>query len=163
MGSLGALVRNPDDFYPLFKLKMAARHAEKQIPSKPHWAFCFSMLLKVSRSFAFVIQQLDTKLRNAVSIDFCFGCWILFEFYMPFYLIVISLLMILFIDIYMGFNSSGRVIILQSCCFDFCLSIFLFTMFWFSNLKYTILWLCRCAYFIWFFEPLIPLVCSWNL
>ncbi|XP_007042047.2 PREDICTED: squalene synthase isoform X1 [Theobroma cacao] len=68
MGSLGALVRNPDDFYPLFKLKMAARHAEKQIPSKPHWAFCFSMLLKVSRSFAFVIQQLDTKLRNAVCI-----------------------------------------------------------------------------------------------
>ncbi|XP_022725593.1 squalene synthase-like [Durio zibethinus] len=68
MGSLGALVKYPNDFYPLLKLKMAARHAEKQIPSEPHWAFCFSMLHKVSRSFALVIQQLDTQLRNAVCI-----------------------------------------------------------------------------------------------
>ncbi|XVE93718.1 hypothetical protein REPUB_Repub01dG0218400 [Reevesia pubescens] len=68
MGSLGALVKNPDDFYPLMKLKMAARHAEKQIPSQPHWAFCFTMLHKVSRSFALVIQQLDTNLRNAVCV-----------------------------------------------------------------------------------------------
>ncbi|KAL4313148.1 hypothetical protein GQ457_01G000590 [Hibiscus cannabinus] len=68
MGSLGALMKHPDDFYPLLKLKMAARHAEKQIPSHPHWGFCFSMLHKVSRSFALVIQQLDTQLRNAVCI-----------------------------------------------------------------------------------------------
>lgn len=61
-------MKHPDDFYPLLKLKMAARHAEKQIPSEPHWGFCFSMLHKVSRSFALVIQQLDTKLRNAVCI-----------------------------------------------------------------------------------------------
>ncbi|KAH1120297.1 hypothetical protein J1N35_003457 [Gossypium stocksii] len=68
MGSLGALMKHPDDFYPLLKLKMAARNAEKQIPSEPHWGFCFSMLHKVSRSFALVIQQLDTELRNAVCI-----------------------------------------------------------------------------------------------
>ncbi|KAH1099074.1 hypothetical protein J1N35_015995 [Gossypium stocksii] len=68
MGSLGALVKHPDDFYPLLKLKMASRHAERQIPSEPHWAFCFSMLHKVSRSFALVIQQLDTELKNAVCI-----------------------------------------------------------------------------------------------
>ncbi|GMJ12735.1 squalene synthase 1 [Hibiscus trionum] len=68
MGSLGALVKHPDDFYPLLKLKLASRHAEKQIPSEPHWAFCFSMLHKVSRSFALVIQQLDTELKNAVCI-----------------------------------------------------------------------------------------------
>ncbi|KAK8647974.1 hypothetical protein V6N13_128738 [Hibiscus sabdariffa] len=68
MGSLGALMKHPDDFYPLLKLKMAARHAEQQIPSEPHWGFCFSMLHKVSRSFALVIQQLDTQLRNAVCI-----------------------------------------------------------------------------------------------
>ncbi|KAL4277825.1 hypothetical protein GQ457_03G002390 [Hibiscus cannabinus] len=68
MGSLGALVKHPDDFYPLLKLKMASRHAEKQIPSEPHWAFCFSMLHKVSRSFALVIQQLDTELKNAVCV-----------------------------------------------------------------------------------------------
>ncbi|KAK8562986.1 hypothetical protein V6N12_011048 [Hibiscus sabdariffa] len=47
---------------------MASRHAEKQIPSEPHWAFCFSMLHKVSRSFALVIQQLDTELKNAVCV-----------------------------------------------------------------------------------------------
>ncbi|KAB2043255.1 hypothetical protein ES319_D01G003600v1 [Gossypium barbadense] len=68
MGSLGALMKHPDDFYPLLKLKMAARNAEKQIPSEPRWGFCFSMLHKVSRSFALVIQQLDTELRHAVCI-----------------------------------------------------------------------------------------------
>ncbi|XP_047325770.1 squalene synthase 2 [Impatiens glandulifera] len=68
MGSLGAILRHPDDFYPLLKLKMAMRHAEKQIPQEPHWGFCYSMLHKVSRSFALVIQQLDTDLRNAVCI-----------------------------------------------------------------------------------------------
>ncbi|KAG6711787.1 hypothetical protein I3842_05G071300 [Carya illinoinensis] len=68
MGSLGAVLKNPDDFYPLLKLKMAARHAEKQIPREPHWAFCYTMLHKVSRSFALVIQQLTPELRNAVCI-----------------------------------------------------------------------------------------------
>ncbi|XP_050233606.1 squalene synthase 1-like [Mercurialis annua] len=68
MGSLGAILRNPDDLYPLLKLKMAARHAEKQIPPQPHWGFCYSMLHKVSRSFALVIQQLDIELRDAVCI-----------------------------------------------------------------------------------------------
>nr|ADW27427.1 squalene synthase [Astragalus membranaceus] len=68
MGSLGAILKNPDDFYPLLKLKMAARHAEKQIPPEPHWGFCYTMLHKVSRSFGLVFQQLDTELRNAVCI-----------------------------------------------------------------------------------------------
>ncbi|KAK2997351.1 hypothetical protein RJ639_024768 [Escallonia herrerae] len=68
MGSLGAILKNPDDFYPLLKLKMAARHAEKQIPPEPHWAFCYTMLHKVSRSFGLVIQQLHTQLRDAVCI-----------------------------------------------------------------------------------------------
>ncbi|KAJ4962972.1 hypothetical protein NE237_022911 [Protea cynaroides] len=47
---------------------MAVRDAEKQIPSEPHWAFCYTMLHKVSRSFALVIQQLGPELRNAVCI-----------------------------------------------------------------------------------------------
>ncbi|KAJ6671435.1 FARNESYL-DIPHOSPHATE FARNESYLTRANSFERASE [Salix viminalis] len=47
---------------------MAARHAAKQIPCEPHWASCYSMLHRVSRSFAPVIQQLGTELRNAVCI-----------------------------------------------------------------------------------------------
>ncbi|OMO78915.1 vacuolar protein sorting-associated protein [Corchorus olitorius] len=37
-----SLFRCLNDFYPLLKLKMAARHAEKQIPLEPHWGFCFS-------------------------------------------------------------------------------------------------------------------------
>ena len=75
MGSLGAILKHPADIYPLLKLKMAAKHAEKQIPPEPHWAFCYSMLHRVSRSFALVIQQLDTELRNAVSIiSIAFSC-----------------------------------------------------------------------------------------
>ncbi|KAJ6896729.1 squalene synthase 2-like [Populus alba x Populus x berolinensis] len=68
MGSLGAILKHPDDLYPLLKLKMAVKHAEKQIPSEPHWAFCYSMLHRVSRSFSFVVQQLGTELRNAVCV-----------------------------------------------------------------------------------------------
>ena len=68
MGIFGTLLRNPDDVYPLLKLKMAARKAEKQIPPEPHWAFCYSMLHKVSRSFGLVIQQLNNELRDAVCI-----------------------------------------------------------------------------------------------
>ncbi|CAL0329265.1 unnamed protein product [Lupinus luteus] len=68
MASLGAILRHPDDFYPLLKLKIAARNIEKQIPSEPHWGFCYTMLHKVSRSFALVIQQLGPDLRNAVCI-----------------------------------------------------------------------------------------------
>ncbi|KAL0348445.1 UNVERIFIED_CONTAM: Squalene synthase 2 [Sesamum angustifolium] len=68
MVSLQAIWRHPDDLYPMVKLKLAARRAEKQIPTEPHWAFCYSMLHKVSRSFALVIQQLDTDLRDAVCI-----------------------------------------------------------------------------------------------
>lgn len=67
MGTMGAILRHPEDVYPLFKLKMAARSAEKQIPPQPHWAFCYSMLHNVSRSFALVIQQLGPDLRDAVS------------------------------------------------------------------------------------------------
>ncbi|KAL0422813.1 UNVERIFIED_CONTAM: Squalene synthase 2 [Sesamum latifolium] len=68
MGSLRAILRHPDDLYPMVKLKLAVRSAGKQIPAEPHWAFCYSMLHKVSRSFGLVIQQLDTDLRDAVCI-----------------------------------------------------------------------------------------------
>lgn len=72
MGTLRAILKNPDDLYPLIKLKLAARHAEKQIPPEPHWGFCYLMLQKVSRSFALVIQQLPVELRDAVSLFFSF-------------------------------------------------------------------------------------------
>nr|UNT45701.1 squalene synthase 2 [Atractylodes lancea] len=68
MGRLKDVLQHPDDFYPLLKLTMAAKQAEKQIPTEPHWGFCYSMLHKVSRSFSLVIQQLGTELRDAVCI-----------------------------------------------------------------------------------------------
>ncbi|CAM8937807.1 unnamed protein product [Rhodiola kirilowii] len=68
MGSLGAILKHPDDFIPLLKLNVAARRAEKQIPPEPHWAFCYTMLHKVSTSFSLVIQQLGPEIRHAVCI-----------------------------------------------------------------------------------------------
>ncbi|XP_074275452.1 squalene synthase-like [Silene latifolia] len=68
MASLGTILKYPDEIYPLLKLKMAIKEAEKQIPQQLHWGFCYSMLHKVSRSFALVIQQLGTELRNAVCV-----------------------------------------------------------------------------------------------
>ncbi|XP_076908887.1 squalene synthase 2-like [Bidens hawaiensis] len=62
------MFEHPDDLYPLLKLKMAAKQAETQIPTEPHWEFCYSMLNKVSRSFALVIQMLGTELRDAVCV-----------------------------------------------------------------------------------------------
>ncbi|KAM3287580.1 squalene synthase [Capsicum chacoense] len=65
MGILRAILRHPEDIYPLMKLKVAAQYAEKQIPSQPHWAFSYTMLHKVSPSFSLVIQQLPVELRDA--------------------------------------------------------------------------------------------------
>ncbi|THU73036.1 hypothetical protein C4D60_Mb04t18550 [Musa balbisiana] len=67
MGMLGTVVAYPEEVYPLVKLKLAADRIRRQIPAEPHWAFSYSMLQKVSRSFALVIQQLGPQLRNAVS------------------------------------------------------------------------------------------------
>ncbi|XP_031494362.1 squalene synthase 1-like isoform X4 [Nymphaea colorata] len=68
MGTLGAILKHPEDFPVLVKMMMASSRAEKQIPPQPHWAFCYTMLTKVSRSFALVIQQLGKELRDAVCI-----------------------------------------------------------------------------------------------
>ncbi|XP_072973997.1 squalene synthase 1-like [Typha angustifolia] len=68
MGLVAMILEHPDELYPLVKLKMAAARIEKQIPAEEHWAFSYTMLQKVSRSFALVIQQLGPELRNAVCI-----------------------------------------------------------------------------------------------
>ncbi|XP_065002510.1 squalene synthase 1-like [Musa acuminata AAA Group] len=68
MGMLGTVVAYPEEVYPLVKLKLAADRIRRQIPAEPHWAFSYSMLQKVSRSFALVIQQLGPQLRNAVCV-----------------------------------------------------------------------------------------------
>jgi len=71
MGTIVAMMDHPDEIFALMKLKIAASKLSKQIPSEPHWGFSYSMLQKVSRSFALVIQQLGPELRNAVFI-YCF-------------------------------------------------------------------------------------------
>jgi hypothetical protein len=66
MGSIRTILKHPEDVPALVRMKIAQTHALKQIPSEPDLAFCFTMLQRVSRSFAFVIQQLGPDLRNAV-------------------------------------------------------------------------------------------------
>ncbi|XP_039131449.1 LOW QUALITY PROTEIN: squalene synthase-like [Dioscorea cayenensis subsp. rotundata] len=68
MGMMGALVKNPGEVVALVKLKAAAAKIAKQIPPEEHWAFAYTMLQKVSRSFSLVIQQLGPELRNAVCV-----------------------------------------------------------------------------------------------
>ncbi|KAJ0966265.1 hypothetical protein J5N97_027403 [Dioscorea zingiberensis] len=65
---MGAMVENPGEAVALVKLKVAAARIARQIPPEEHWAFAYTMLQKVSRSFALVIQQLGPELRNAVCI-----------------------------------------------------------------------------------------------
>ncbi|KAI0519117.1 hypothetical protein KFK09_006557 [Dendrobium nobile] len=68
MGMVKAVLEHPEDLIPLTKMMMTAEQIKRQIPPEPHWGFAYSMLQKVSRSFALVIQQLDADLRNAVCI-----------------------------------------------------------------------------------------------
>ncbi|XP_047062079.1 squalene synthase 1-like [Lolium rigidum] len=65
---MGAAQSKAKEMVALVKLRAAARRIKRQIPSQQHWAFCYDMLQKVSRSFALVIQQLGPELRNAVCI-----------------------------------------------------------------------------------------------
>ncbi|EEE60131.1 hypothetical protein OsJ_13016 [Oryza sativa Japonica Group] len=64
---MGVLSR-PEEVLPLVKLRVAAGRIKRQIPPEEHWAFAYTMLQRVSRSFALVIQQLGPDLRNAVCI-----------------------------------------------------------------------------------------------
>ena len=68
MGSTRTISKHPEDVLALVMMKIVQTHALKQIPSEPDLAFCFTMLQRVSRSFAFVIQQLGPDLRNVVCI-----------------------------------------------------------------------------------------------
>nr|GEV35362.1 squalene synthase [Tanacetum cinerariifolium] len=58
------VLNHPNDFFPLLKLNMAMKKAEKQIPRDPNGAFCYSILPRVSTSFALIIQQLCPKSRD---------------------------------------------------------------------------------------------------
>ncbi|KAG7577954.1 Isoprenoid synthase domain superfamily [Arabidopsis thaliana x Arabidopsis arenosa] len=68
MGSLGQILRHPDEIYLLLKLKMEIKKAQKQIPPGEHWRICYSLLHNVSTSFSYVIHQLRTDLRNPMCV-----------------------------------------------------------------------------------------------
>ncbi|XP_049402660.1 squalene synthase-like isoform X1 [Solanum stenotomum] len=71
MGLMQEILMHPDELYPLIKLMLSAKRVEKKTSVwllQPHWAFCYTTLRKVSRSFALVIQQLPSDLRNVVCV-----------------------------------------------------------------------------------------------
>ncbi|XP_028788216.1 squalene synthase 1-like [Neltuma alba] len=64
---LGTILKHPEEIYPMLKMKMVIRKAEKVIPDqKPHWVFCYTILHKVARNFALTIQHLDSQLRDSI-------------------------------------------------------------------------------------------------
>lgn len=67
---MGEIMKHPDELYPLMKLMLSAKRVEKKTTplQPPHWAFCYITLRKVSRSFALVIQQLPSDLRDVVCV-----------------------------------------------------------------------------------------------
>ncbi len=68
MGVVGALLGPEAEA--LVRLRAAAWRLRREVAAATdddeHWAFAYSMLHRVSRSFAIVIQQLGPDLRNAV-------------------------------------------------------------------------------------------------
>lgn len=67
MGMAEALLKHPDEIPALVQLKIAAIQASRAIPADPSLGFCYKILMRVSRSFSIVIQQLSPALRDAVS------------------------------------------------------------------------------------------------
>ncbi|KAF0907022.1 hypothetical protein E2562_014641 [Oryza meyeriana var. granulata] len=66
MGVVGAVLGPEAEA--LVRLRVAAGRLRREVPADEHWAFAYSMLHRVSRSFALVIQQLGPDLRNAVCV-----------------------------------------------------------------------------------------------
>ncbi|CAI5480067.1 unnamed protein product, partial [Closterium sp. Yama58-4] len=67
MGLVGEILGHPDEFMPLLRIRHMAKMVAK-LPDDEDFAFCYGMLNRVSRSFAFVIQQLHPLLRDPVCI-----------------------------------------------------------------------------------------------
>ncbi|CAI6002608.1 unnamed protein product, partial [Closterium sp. NIES-64] len=67
MGLVGEILGHPDEFMPLLRIRHMAKMVSK-LPDDEDFAFCYGMLNRVSRSFAFVIQQLHPLLRDPVCI-----------------------------------------------------------------------------------------------
>ncbi|XP_024532546.1 squalene synthase 1 [Selaginella moellendorffii] len=68
MGMVEALIRHPGELPALLQMKLAAARAAHAFPADPHMAYCYRILLLVSRSFAVVVQHLNQEIRDAVCI-----------------------------------------------------------------------------------------------
>ncbi|KAK0579817.1 hypothetical protein LWI29_031914 [Acer saccharum] len=68
MVRLGEILKHPDELHVLLKLKVAVKHAEKQITlTNSHWGFCYSLLNNFSNGVAaLLLQPFDPQLRDAV-------------------------------------------------------------------------------------------------
>ncbi|KAK2644807.1 hypothetical protein Ddye_020002 [Dipteronia dyeriana] len=72
MGRLREVLKHPDEFHVLLKLKLAVRHAEKQIIpplDHPHWGFCYTLLNKFTNGgTTLLLQPFEPQLRNVLCI-----------------------------------------------------------------------------------------------
>ncbi|TXG48124.1 hypothetical protein EZV62_027418 [Acer yangbiense] len=71
MVRLREVLKHPDEFHILLKLKLAVRHAEKQIIplDHPHWSFCYTLLNKFTNGgTTLLLQPFEPQLRNVVCI-----------------------------------------------------------------------------------------------
>nr|AIW04729.1 squalene synthase [Dryopteris fragrans] len=69
MGLLKGVLEHPEEIPALVKLRIAAATLRLHVPAHDaDLSFCYLMLQRVSRSFALVIQQLGTELRDAICI-----------------------------------------------------------------------------------------------
>ncbi|KAI9198778.1 hypothetical protein LWI28_021969 [Acer negundo] len=70
MVRLREVLKHPDEFHVLLKLKLAVRHAEKQIIpplDHPHWGFCYTLLNKFTNGgTTLLLQPFEPQLRNVV-------------------------------------------------------------------------------------------------
>ncbi|OWM80306.1 hypothetical protein CDL15_Pgr019586 [Punica granatum] len=65
MGDLGEILKHPDEICPMIKLGMQVRETEMRTPEL-HWAFCYTMLRRVTSKFAVSLLQLGPEHRNAM-------------------------------------------------------------------------------------------------
>lgn len=70
MASLKEVIQHPNELYPLLKMNIAMKKAEKQLlRTESHWKTCYSLLHEVSTMCVFFIEQLGTtELRDAVCV-----------------------------------------------------------------------------------------------
>jgi farnesyl-diphosphate farnesyltransferase len=75
MGLITELLMHPEEFMPLVQLKLDSARVSKPIEAElstclhlPDREFCYAALNKVSRSFAYVIQILPEKLKDAICV-----------------------------------------------------------------------------------------------